>query len=103
MRSRGHGLEPPVWPALYPKLDRPSNVPRSTQEDCKVGVAVLPANLKCRPTFPEPIAVSSDYEAGYAQFVRMVVEDSIEKLRARFESVCPDFAKEVFAVVGARI
>src|SRR6478735_1592393 len=33
----------------------------------------------------------------------MVGEENIEKLAARFESVCPDFAKEVFAVVGGRI
>jgi 4-carboxymuconolactone decarboxylase len=47
--------------------------------------------------------MSSDYDTGYAQFARMVGEENIEMLAARFESVCPDFAKEVFSVVGGRI
>ena len=44
-----------------------------------------------------------DYEKGYAQFARMVGEDKIAALVARFRSVCPDFEKEVVAVVGGRI
>ena len=47
--------------------------------------------------------VSSDYEKGYAQFARMVGEENIEQLTARFKSVCPDFETEVVSVVGGRI
>jgi 4-carboxymuconolactone decarboxylase len=47
--------------------------------------------------------VSSDYELGYEQFARMVGEENIENLAARLKSVCPDFEKEVFSVVGGRI
>ena len=47
--------------------------------------------------------MSSDYEAGYAQFARMVGEENIEKLADRLKTVCPDFEKEVFSVVGGRI
>jgi 4-carboxymuconolactone decarboxylase len=47
--------------------------------------------------------MESDYEAGYAQFAMMVGEENIEGLVARFEAVSPDFAREVFAVVGGRI
>jgi 4-carboxymuconolactone decarboxylase len=47
--------------------------------------------------------MNKDYEAGYTQFSRMVGEDKIEQLAARLEAVSPDFAKEVFAVVGGRI
>lgn len=44
-----------------------------------------------------------DYEKGYEQFARMVGEENIEALVARFRSVCPDFEKEVVSVVGGRI
>ena len=47
--------------------------------------------------------MSSDYEVGYAQFARMVGQENIEQLAARLKSVCPDFEKEVFSVVGGRI
>lgn len=47
--------------------------------------------------------MSSDYEQGYAQFARMVGEENIEGLTARLRAVCPDFEKEVIAVVGGRI
>ncbi len=47
--------------------------------------------------------VSSDYEKGYAQFARMVGEENIEQLTARFKLVCPDFETEVVSVVGGRI
>ena len=47
--------------------------------------------------------VSSDYEKGYAQFARMVGEENIEQLTARFKAVCPDFETEVVSVVGGRI
>jgi len=47
--------------------------------------------------------MASDYEAGYAQFAKMVGEENIERLAARFEAVSPDFSREVFAVVGGRI
>jgi 4-carboxymuconolactone decarboxylase len=51
----------------------------------------------------ERCVVSSDYEAGYAQFARMVGEENIEQLAARFKAVYPDFEREVFSVVGGRI
>ncbi len=47
--------------------------------------------------------MSSDYDKGYAQFARMVGEENIEQLTARFKFVCPDFEKEVVSVVGGRI
>ena len=47
--------------------------------------------------------MDSDYEKGYEQFARMVGEENIEALVARFKSVCPDFEKEVVSVVGGRI
>ena len=47
--------------------------------------------------------MSSDYERGFAQFARMVGEDNIERLTARFKAVCPDFETEVVSVVGGRI
>lgn len=47
--------------------------------------------------------MSSDYEKGYAQFARMVGEENIEQLTARFKAVCPDFETEVVSVVGGRI
>ena len=47
--------------------------------------------------------MSTDYENGYEQFSRMVGEENIESLVSRFRSVCPDFEKEVVAVVGGRI
>ena len=46
--------------------------------------------------------MSDDYEKGYAQFARMVGEENIEQLTARFRSVCPDFETEVVSVVGGR-
>src|SRR5262245_3406806 len=45
----------------------------------------------------------NDYDAGYAQFARMIGEENIKQLAARFEAVSPEFAREVFAVVGGRI
>lgn len=47
--------------------------------------------------------MSSDYEKGYAQFSRMVGEENVEQLIARFKAVCPDFETEVVSVVGGRI
>jgi 4-carboxymuconolactone decarboxylase len=47
--------------------------------------------------------MNSDYEKGYAQFTRMVGEENIGPLIARFKSVCPDFETEVVSVVGGRI
>ena len=47
--------------------------------------------------------MDDDYEKGYRQFARMVGEENIEKLLARFKSVCPDFEREVVSVVGGRI
>src|SRR5262249_16614361 len=61
------------------------------------------SNRRAPVTSGEHDSVNSDYDAGYAQFARMVGEENIEKLAARLEGVCPDFAKEVFSVVGGRI
>lgn len=47
--------------------------------------------------------METDYEKGYAQLARMVGEEHIEALTARFRSVCPDFETEVVSVVGGRI
>ena len=47
--------------------------------------------------------MSTDYDNGYRQFAKMVGEENIESLVARFRSVCPDFEKEVVSVVGGRI
>jgi 4-carboxymuconolactone decarboxylase len=47
--------------------------------------------------------MNSDYDAGYAQFARMVGEENVERLSARLKAVFPDFEKEVFSVVGGRI
>ena len=47
--------------------------------------------------------MDDDYEKGYRQFSKMVGEENIEKLLARFKSVCPDFEREVVSVVGGRI
>ena len=47
--------------------------------------------------------MDDDYEKGYRQFAEMVGEENIEKLLARFRSVCPDFEREVVSVVGGRI
>ena len=47
--------------------------------------------------------MSDDYENGYAQFARMVGEENIKALTARFRAVCPDFETEVVSVVGGRI
>ena len=47
--------------------------------------------------------MSTDYERGYKQFAEMVGEENIESLVSRFRSVCPDFEKEVVAVLGGRI
>lgn len=44
-----------------------------------------------------------DYERGRDQFRRMVGDDRIEGLLARFRAVCPDFEREVVSVVGGRI
>jgi 4-carboxymuconolactone decarboxylase len=44
-----------------------------------------------------------DYERGRDQFRRMVGDDRIEALLARFRAVCPDFEREVVSVVGGRI
>lgn len=44
----------------------------------------------------------SDYERGYEQFRKMVGDDRIGPLIDRFKSVCPDFEREVIAVVGGR-
>ena len=43
----------------------------------------------------------NDYERGYEQFRKMVGDDRIGPLIDRFKSVCPDFEREVIAVVGA--
>jgi 4-carboxymuconolactone decarboxylase len=47
--------------------------------------------------------MNSDYEKGYAQFARMVGEENIEQLTARFKAVFSDFETEVVSVVGGRI
>jgi 4-carboxymuconolactone decarboxylase len=47
--------------------------------------------------------MSDDYEKGYRQFAKMVGEEKVDDLLARFKSVCPDFEKEVVSVVGGRI
>ena len=47
--------------------------------------------------------MSDDYERGLAQFRAMVGEDRMDALVARFAAVCPDFEREVVAVVGGRI
>jgi 4-carboxymuconolactone decarboxylase len=47
--------------------------------------------------------MNSDYEKGYAQFTRMVGEENIGQLIARFKAVCPDFETEVVSFVGGRI
>lgn len=47
--------------------------------------------------------MSTDYEKGYQQFAEMIGAENIEALVQRFGSVCPDFEKEVVAVVGGRI
>lgn len=44
----------------------------------------------------------NDYKRGYEQFRQMVGDDKIEPLIERFKSVCPDFEREVVAVVGGR-
>lgn len=44
-----------------------------------------------------------DYQRGYAQFRQMVGDQRIDALVERFRSVCPDFEREVVAVVGGRI
>ena len=43
-----------------------------------------------------------DYERGFEQFRKMVGDDRIDALVNRFKSMCPDFGKEVVAVVGGR-
>jgi 4-carboxymuconolactone decarboxylase len=45
----------------------------------------------------------TDYDRGLEQFRQMVGDDRIDALLERFRSVCPDFEKEVVAVVGGRI
>ena len=47
--------------------------------------------------------MTDDYEAGYAQFAKMVGEERMDELLSRFRSVCPDFEREVVSVVGGRI
>ncbi|MDA0337918.1 MAG: 4-carboxymuconolactone decarboxylase, partial [bacterium] len=47
--------------------------------------------------------MSDDYERGLAQFRAMVGADRMDALAARFAAVCPDFEREVVAVVGGRI
>ncbi|MCC7548033.1 MAG: carboxymuconolactone decarboxylase family protein [Burkholderiales bacterium] len=44
-----------------------------------------------------------DYQRGFAQFRRMVGNQRIDALVARFRSVCPDFEREVVSVVGGRM
>lgn len=44
-----------------------------------------------------------DYTRGYEQFRRMVGDDRIDAVIARFGAVCPDFGTEVVSVVGGRI
>lgn len=44
----------------------------------------------------------NDYQRGYEQFRQMVGDDRIETLVGRFKAVCPDFEREVVAVVGGR-
>ncbi len=44
----------------------------------------------------------NDYERGLEQFRKMLGNERIDQLIARFQSVCPDFEKEVVAVVGGR-
>jgi 4-carboxymuconolactone decarboxylase len=43
-----------------------------------------------------------DYQRGYEQFKKMVGDEQIGPLINRFKAVCPDFEKEVVAVVGGR-
>ncbi len=44
----------------------------------------------------------NDYERGLEQFRKMLGNERIDQLIARFQSVCADFEKEVVAVVGGR-
>jgi 4-carboxymuconolactone decarboxylase len=44
-----------------------------------------------------------DYQRGYEMFRKMVGDDRIEALVARFGAVCPDFRTEVVSVVGGRM
>ena len=44
-----------------------------------------------------------DYDLGREQFRKMVGDDKINALMARFAAVCPDFQREVVSVVGGRI
>ena len=44
-----------------------------------------------------------DYDLGREQFRKMVGDDKIDALMARFAAVCPDFQREVVSVVGGRI
>ncbi len=44
-----------------------------------------------------------DYQRGYEMFRKMVGDDRIDALVARFGAVCPDFRTEVFSVVGGRM
>lgn len=43
------------------------------------------------------------YQAGVDQFAKMVGEDKIEALRARFAQLSPDFERAVMGVVGGEI
>jgi 4-carboxymuconolactone decarboxylase len=48
-------------------------------------------------------SAADDYSRGYAQFARMVGDENIQRLAERLRAVCPDFAREVFTVVGGRV
>lgn len=47
--------------------------------------------------------MNEDYQRGYKQFAKMLGKANMEKFVARLQSVCPDFEREVVAVVGGRI
>src|SRR3989304_4915584 len=47
--------------------------------------------------------VTDDYEKGYRQFAEMIGEENFAKVLSRFKAVCPDFEREVVAVVGGRV
>lgn len=44
-----------------------------------------------------------DYQRGFEMFRKMVGDDRIDALVARFGAVCPDFRTEVLSVVGGRM
>ena len=43
------------------------------------------------------------YEAGITQFAQMVGEERIDALRARFQSVSPEFERAVMGIIGGQI